>query len=150
MIMTNFLKSRKSVRDFRSKKVSPEVLDNIKVILKDLEKEYTSGDINFKLYEYGENIYKGLKGLAGYAGIMIESPHYIALDLKNKDDKTVIYSAYFMEKLVTSLNKLGIDTCWVSVFDVEEERRKAIFGESTGEINFVLAFGYSKRRNPFI
>lgn len=150
MIMTNFLKTRKSVRDFRSKKVNPEVLDNIKIILKGLENEYTPGDINFKLYEYGENIFKGLKGIAGYAGVMIESPHYIALNLKNKDDKTVIYSAYYMEKLVTDLNKLGLDTCWVSVFDVEEERKKAIFGESTGEINFVLAFGYSKRRNPFI
>lgn len=75
---------------------------------------------------------------------MIESPHYIALDIKNREDKTVLYSGYYMEKLVTKLNELGLDTCWVSVYNVEDERRKAIFGESTGDIDFVLAFGYSK------
>jgi len=150
MIMTNFLKSRRSVRDFRNKAVSLEVLDNVKGTLKTLEAEYGNNSIYFKLYENGENIYNGLKGYAGYAGVMIESPHYITLNLKNHDDKTVIYSAYYMEKLVSKLNELGLDTCWVSVYDVDNERKKSIFGESIDEINFVLAFGYSKRRNPFI
>lgn len=150
MIMTNFLKTRRSVREFRNKKINPEMLDTIKENLKNLEQEYGKEDIKFKLYEYGENIYNGLKGLAGYAGVMIDSPHYIALDLKNKEDKTVIFSAYYMEKIVTSLNELGVDTCWVSVFDVDMERRKVIFGESTNNVDFVLAIGYSKRRNPFI
>lgn len=150
MIMTNFLKNRRSVRDFRNKKVSPEVLDNIKVTLKELENEFSTGNIKFRLYEYGENIYKGLKGIAGYSGVMIESPHYIAIDLNQNEDKTVIYCAYYMEKLITNLNKLGLDTCWVSVLNVDKDKRKEIFGESTGEINYILAFGYSKRNNPFV
>lgn len=150
MIMKNFLKGRKSVRDFRNKKVSLDILDNIKLVFKDLESEYGSDDIQFRLYEYGENIYNELKGIAGYEGVMIESPHYIALDIKNREDKTVLYSGYYMEKLVTKLNELGLDTCWVSVYNVEDKIRKAIFGESTGNIDFILAFGYSKRKNPFI
>lgn len=150
MIMTNFLKSRRSVRDFRNKKIDPEIIDKIKENLKELEQEYGKGDIKFKLYEYGENIYNGLKGLAGYSGVMVESPHYITVDLGNKEDKTVIYSAYYMEKLVTSLNKLGIDTCWVSVYEVDMERRKVIFGESTNIVDFVLAIGYQRRKNPFL
>ena len=65
MIMTNFLKTRRSVREFRNKKINPEMLDTIKENLKNLEQEYGKEDIKFKLYEYGENIYNGLKGLAG-------------------------------------------------------------------------------------
>ncbi|TJX14309.1 nitroreductase [Tissierella creatinini] len=150
MILNNFLQSRKSTRQFKNKKVSPEVLDKIIGILKDLELENPSGKISFKLYEYGENIYNGLKGLAGYSGVMIESPHYITVDIKNKSDKDMIYSAYYMEKLVTALNNMNIASCWVSVYNVDMDRRKAIFGESTTEVNFVLAIGYPKRRNPFI
>lgn len=150
MIMTNFLKNRRSVRDFRNKKVNPDVLDNIKGNLMELGNDFSTGNIKFRLYENGENIYKGLKGIAGYSGVMIESPHYIAIDLNKIEDKTAIYSAYYMEKLVTTLNNLGLDTCWVSVFNVDKGKRKEIFGESTGEINFILAFGYSKRKNPFV
>ncbi len=150
MIMTNFLKSRKSTREFRNKKINPEILDKINGILRELENEIDSGAIKFKLYEYGENIYSGLKGLAGYSGVMIESPHYITLDLKKNDDKDVIYSSYYMEKLVTALHKFDIATCWVSVYQVDPERRKAIFGDNTTEVNFVLAIGYEKRKNPFI
>lgn len=150
MIMTNFLKSRKSTREFRNQNINPDILDNINVVLRDLEKENQSGDIKFKLYEYGENIYSGLKGLAGYSGVMINSPHYITVDLIDKTDKTIIYSAYYMEKLVTKLNALNIDSCWITLYNVDSERRKAIFGESTVEVNFVLAIGYQKRKNPFI
>lgn len=150
MLMNNFLRSRKSTRDYKNKKVSPEVLDKINGILQELENEYPSGDIKFKLYEYGENIYNGLKGIAGYSGVMIESPHYITVDLKNKSDKNTIYSAYYMEKLVTELTKLDISTCWVSVYNVDMDRRKAIFGDAITDVNFVLALGYPKRKNPFI
>ncbi len=150
MIINNFLKSRRSTREFKKKKIDSDVLDKVIEILKDLERENPSDDIRFKLYEYGENIYNGLKGLAGYSGVMIESPHYITLDIKNKSDKNTIYSAYYMEKLVTLLTGLDIASCWVSVYNVDRDRRKAIFGDSITEVNFVLAIGYKKRGNPFI
>lgn len=139
---------RRSTRDFKNRKVNPEVLDQISIILKELENEPLADGFEFRLYENGDNIYKELKGIAGYSGVMVESPHYIAVDLKNKEDKTIIYSAYYMEKLVTKLIKLDLDTCWVSVYNVDKNKRKEIFGESTNEINFILAFGYPKRNNP--
>ncbi|WFA10245.1 nitroreductase family protein [Tissierella sp. Yu-01] len=151
MRINNFLMDRRSVRDFKkNRNVNSEILDQIKIILKELEKEYSEGGFEFKLYENGENIYDGLEGLAGYSGVMVESPHYIAVDLKDKDDKTVIFSAYYMEKLVTKLIELELDTCWVSVYDVDKSKRKELFGDSTNEINFILAFGYPKRGNPLI
>lgn len=150
MIMTNFLRDRRSVRDFKIKNLDSDVLDKINQILRELEKENKHGGFNFKIYENGEFIHNSLEGLAGYSGVMVEAPHYIAIDLLNKEEKTIIYSGYYMEKLITKLNELGLDTCWVSVYDVEMKKRKEIFGESTNEINFILAFGLPKRKNPFV
>ena len=149
MNMNNFLKSRRSVRDFKNKKVELPVLESIIPLLAELEKEEATGSIKFKLYEYGDHILQGLDGKAGYSGVMIQSPHYIALELKNTNDTTIIYSAYFMEKLITKLNDKGLDTCWISLTDVDKKSKDEIFGASKGEINNLLAFGYPKRRNPF-
>lgn len=147
--MNNFLKSRRSVRDFKNKKVELSALESIAPILEELEKEEATASIKFKLYEYGDNIFEGLDGKAGYSGVMIQSPHYIALELKNTEDHTIIYGAYFVEKLITKLNEKGLDTCWISLNDVDKKTKTDIFGESKGEVNNLLAFGYPKRRNPF-
>ncbi len=149
MNINNFLKSRRSVRDFKNKKVELALLESIDPILEELEKEEATNSINFKLYEYGDHIFQGLDGKAGYSGVMIQSPHYIALELKDTKDHTIIYGAYFMEKLITKLNEMGLDTCWISLTDVDQNTKTDIFGESKGEVNNLLAFGYPKRRNPF-
>ena len=149
MRINNFLVDRRSMRDYRIKGLDPEVLDNIRKLLKELENEFKDGTFEFRLYENGQLIFNGLEGIAGYSGVMIESPHYIALDLKKNDDRTNIYSAYYMEKLVTKLIELDLATCWITVNDVDVNLKKELFGESTNQINFILAFGYPKRNNPF-
>lgn len=148
MIIGNFLRNRKSVREFRKNSVSYEVLDEIKEHLNSIVEE-NKDKIQFRLYENGKHIYKELEGKGGYAGVMIDSPHYIALELKDRDSSTMIFGAYYMEKLITRLNEMGLGTCWVSVESVGEDLKKRLFGESTGEIDYLLSFGYEKRQNPF-
>lgn len=150
MLMTNFLKKRKSVREFKSKKVNSELLGEIKLYLDSLEKEEATGSIKFNLYNNGEKIYEGLKGIGGYSGVMIQSPHYIGLELMNNEERSQIYSSYYMEKLITKLNGMGLDTCWVSVKDVDNNTKKEVFKDLTGEVNYILAIGYGKPRNPFV
>lgn len=150
MLMTNFLKNRKSIRDFRSKNVNTDILDDIRLYLNQLEKEISNGSIKFKLYEYGERLYNSLKGIGGYSGVMIQSSHYIGLEIMNNQEKSVIYSAYYMEKLITKLNNLGIDTCWISIKDVDKDIKVEVFGDSVGEFNYLLAIGYGKPKNPFL
>lgn len=150
MLMTNFLKNRKSVREFRGKKVSKDTLKEIQSLLNEMENEKTKNKVKFNLYENGEDIYKKLSGLGGYAGVMIESPHYIGLEKLDNDKSTAIYGAYYMEKLITDLNRLGLDTCWVSIGDLTKEEKIQAFGNYQGEINYILAIGYSKLKNPFL
>lgn len=147
MLMTNFLRNRRSVREFKNKNVSVDTIDDIKSYIEVLKKE--THDIEFKLYENGDFIYDRLKGISGYSGIMVESPHYIALEQKSNDRYVKIYGPYYMEKLITELNRLGIKTCWVSVGRIEKQFKDTVFGEHTGDIDYILAIGYEKRKNPF-
>lgn len=150
MLMTNFLKNRRSIREFRKRKIDQDTLIEIISLLGNLENKKTKDKVRFNFYENGEKIFEKLSGLGGYAGVMVESPHYIGLEELNHDRSTELYGAYYMEKLITDLNKLGLDTCWISVGDLSEELRKDIFENSKGEINYLLAIGYSKRKNPFV
>ena len=148
--MKSFLRDRKSDREFKHKSMSGNLLDEIRLYLNTLEKEEGNGNIRFKLYEYGEKLYASLEGIGGYSGVMIESPHYVALEIMNNQEKSIIYSAYYMEKLITELNNKGIDTCWVSIEDVDKNLKLEVFGDTVGEFNYLLAIGYGKSKNPFV
>ena len=147
MLMTNFLRDRKSIREFRNKKIDTETMEVIKSYLKSLEGEV--GNAKFKFYENGAYIYDKLKGISGYSGLMIESPHYIALEHAKGDRNAVIYGAYNMEKMITELNRLGLETCWISTDTIKDEFKETVFGEHTGVIDYIIAVGYGKRKNPF-
>lgn len=149
MIISNFLRNRKSVREFRGKQVSFDILEDIRHDLRLAENEDTTGSVKFKLYENGNNIFSNLEGKGGYAGVMINSPHYIALIRTNNEESTIIRSGYHMEKIITVLNGKGLNTCWVSIKNIDEDLKKKVFGEYDGEIDYILAFGYEKLKNPF-
>lgn len=150
MLMTNFLKNRRSIREFRRKKVDQDTLIEIISLLGKLEKEKEEYNIKFNFYEDGDNIFEKLSGLGGYAGVMVESPHYIGLEELNNNKSTEIYGAYYMEKLITDLNRLGLDTCWVSIGDLSKDLKKDIFIDLEGQTNYLLAIGYRKPKNPLI
>ncbi len=148
MLMKNFLKDRRSVREFRNKKIEIEKIKTIKSYIKLSEED--NGSFKFRLYENGDYLYEQLKGIGGYSGLMIESPHYIALEETNDDRNTLIYGAYKMEELITKLNQLGLETCWVSVDTIKDEFKERLFGGHTGNIDYMIAIGYGKRKNPFV
>lgn len=147
MLMTNFLRDRKSVREFKNKSIDLETMKTIKSYLVNLEEE--TENVKFRLYENGDYIYEQLKGIGGYSGLMIESPHYIGLEQVKDDRNTLINGAYYMEKLITELNILGLETCWISVDTIKDEFKEKVFGEHIGTIDYMIALGYGKRKNPF-
>lgn len=149
MIIQNFLTNRRSVREFRNTPLNPDTLDEIKDVINELIVGEDKEHINFNLYENGENISTKLQGKAGYAGVMINSPHYIALNLKDREEETMMEAGYYIEKLVTKLVNLNLGTCWITVTDVSEELKKEILGEKINNVDYLLAFGKPKRRNPF-
>lgn len=149
MNMMNFLKTRKSTREFKDKPLTESDYKKIEDIIADINFKAQQHLIKMKLYEYGKNIYKNLKGVAGYSGVMIESPHYIALENETSKRESVIYSGYFMEKVITELNNLGVGTCWISLSNVDSELKEQVFGEDSSKVNYLLAIGYPKPKSPF-
>ncbi|WP_422484395.1 nitroreductase family protein [Gudongella sp. DL1XJH-153] len=150
MNMTSFLKSRKSTREFKKKSVTEKDLANVKAVIDEINDEVKGSNMEVKLYEFGKRIFDSLKGVGGYSGVMIESPHYIALDMKSHGPEEKLNSGYYMERIVTRLNDMGIGTCWVGLNNLDMERMKAIFGENTGDNDYLLAIGYPKPKNPFV
>ncbi|GFN35549.1 nitroreductase family protein [Tepidimicrobium xylanilyticum] len=150
MLMGNFLKNRKSVRDFKKKKMDDRTKTEVLEIFKDLEMEVDNKYFNFILFEEGEKIYNVLNGLAGYSGVMIESPCYIGVRLKEVNDKSIITASYYTEKLMTLLTHRNLGTCWVNIKDVDRGVKVKVLGEENKNIGYLVALGYPKAKNPFV
>lgn len=147
MLMTNFLQKRKSVRDFKSKNISGDLLGKIKESMKVIDD--LDSMAKFYLFENGSIIYKGLNGKAGYSGVMIEAPHYIGLEIAKNTDLNILKSGYMLEKLNTEIVNMDLDTCWITVASVDGETKKSIFGENGQNIDYLIAIGYGKKKKLF-
>lgn len=147
MVMTNFLQKRKSVRDFKKKAVSESSIASIKMFIEEVEKETSS--VSFKLFENGNIIYDGLKGKAGYSGVMIESPSYVAVIEKSEGIRSKIYEGYYLEKLNTKIVNLDLDSCWITLDNVDDDTKKKLFGTDGAKINYLVAFGYGVGKKLF-
>lgn len=147
MLMTNFLQKRKSVRNFKTDTVPRDALENIKLLMEELGTNESG--ISFSLYENGKIIAEGLRGKAGYAGVMIEAPHYIALDIDGNKPLNILKGGYCLEKLNTKIVDLDIDTCWITVDSVDADTKRAIFGENGTGIDYLIAIGYGQKKKLF-
>lgn len=142
MLTQNFLKSRTSTRDFKEEKIQDITLEKLnKAMLKSVE-NHGKDDIKFILIENGEDVYQKLQGLAGYQGVMIDAPSYIALNTLNEEPATYVKAAYSMEELITTLNELKLGNCWITVADVDDETKKSALGYDKGDVSILLAIGY--------
>lgn len=148
MIMSSFLKSRKSVREFRKKKINDDNILKINLYIEAINTSQDRNGTRFKFIEDGSNLYEKLKDLGGYSGVMIESPHYISLRVRDNGE-SLINGAYHMESIISKLNKLGLDTCWISLDSLSEDEKNKIFEKEELHVEYLLALGYAKLKNPF-
>jgi len=150
MLMSNFLKNRKSTREFKDRELNNEVINKILSIFKELEEESIGKSFNFILFEDGKKVYEHLRGVAGYSGVMINSPHYIGIRLKEVNDFSIIEASYYTEKLMGKLDELNLGSCWVNVKHVDKAIKSDALGEENKNIGYLVAFGYPKLKNPFL
>ncbi len=52
-------------------------MEDVKALFEEIQRETNNKYFDFILFEEGEKIYDDLKGIGGYAGVMIESPPII-------------------------------------------------------------------------
>ena len=148
MLMTNFLSSRKSVRNFKSRDISKNTLEKLSDVFKNINAD-NNRNISFHLFSDGDKIYSGLNGHAGYNGIMIPAPSYISLSYDDNNSLSVVESLYRAEEIISILESEGLACCWITLKDTKEEVISNVFGYGM-QPKLLLAIGYPKARNPFV
>lgn len=142
MLTTNFLKSRTSTREYKDKKLDETITKKVFDLVDEESKKLGKENLDFIFNTDGKKVYDALNGIAGYKGVMIKAPAYIAVDAKNNDPITIVKGAYGVEELITHLNKIGLGTCWITVSDVDEKIKQSAFDYEKGDINILLSVGY--------
>lgn len=149
MVMTNFLQERRSVRDFKPDALKPDDVEFVKKSMKEVEEEDKLDLIGFEFYQNGSIIYEGLKGKAGYKGVMINAPQYVAIICKDDSQKALIDIGFNLERLNTKLVEHDLGTCWVTVDRVHENTKKNVFGKEGKDINYIVGIGYPAEKKYF-
>ncbi|UHR02629.1 nitroreductase [Peptoniphilus sp. GNH] len=149
MVMTNFLQQRRSCRDFQRRILGRDKIEFAKKTIEEISNSEEGKGLFFKLFENGKVIYEALQGKAGYAGVMINAPHYIAMGLENDEAITKLRAGYSLEKLNSKITSHEVKTCWVTVTQVAPEIKKAIFGEGGEKVAYVIAMGLPMAQEIF-
>lgn len=132
------IQSRKSTRDYVSKKVTDAEISEIKAyyekdcmrLIKDIQTELVIMDRSKK---------DALENAAGYQKSLEGEPEYMIL-LSEKADNFRENAGYIMEDLVLKLTDMGLGTCWITYTD--SDKIKAAAGiDSPLEVGAVVAFG---------
>lgn len=147
MLISNFLNSRKSIRDYKKKKIKDKDLKEIQKVLD--SKNLGSTDYQFTVHGDGDRVYSCLDGHGGYGGVMIKAPGYIAMNVLSEDPMAHLKAAYVMEEIDGELQDLGMGTCWVTLLEASDQIIKDCFGNEKGHIKYLLAFGYPARTFSF-
>ncbi|MFO3666163.1 nitroreductase family protein [Anaerococcus sp. ENR0831] len=142
MLTTNFLKSRTSTREYKDTAIDEATRKKLFEIVDAEAEKLGKDDLSFLVNTDGESIYKALEGVAGYRGIMIKAPAYIALNALNDNPASIVKGAYGMEEIITKLNELGLGSCWITVSNVEKTVKQSAFNFTEGDVNLLLAVGY--------
>lgn len=142
MLMRNFLKTRKSVREFKTRSLSGEAARGVSRLVDEANEKATRYDARFRFVEDGDRLYKELEGKGGYAGVMIKAPSYIILDVDNANADSYLRGAYYMEDLISGLLDLGLGSCWISLLNVGMDEKALLKEWNADEADFMLALGY--------
>ncbi|MDO5037631.1 MAG: nitroreductase family protein [Tissierellia bacterium] len=147
MIITSFLQKRRTVRDFKDQDLKKEDLAQVLKAIEDLNKEEEG--LDFILFENGQLIYEGLKGKAGYNGVMIQAPHYIALKNAKEGNDFQLTTGYYLEKINTQLVNMDLGTCWITLDSVDDQTKGQLFGDKGQDIDYIIGLGYAKKQVLF-
>jgi nitroreductase len=139
--MLKVIEKRKSVREYKDKKIDTDVIKELNDILEKRPEIGTT--VEFSFIENGDKVFDALDGFAGYNGVMIKAPHYMAILSENKPNY-LMESGYLAEWYSLHMAHKNIGTCWIELSNKSEQAKKMLGIESDKELIGILAIGYSK------
>lgn len=146
MEFREFLEKNYSEREYDSKIVDLNVLDELMTYAKKVERLQELKKVHFKLFDEGGAIFDKLNGIGGYSGYMIKGPHYIGIEAEDDSPLTDIITGYSGQAVVKKAFELGLRTCWIDLKDVPEDIRKDLSDHKGMKIDYLIAVGYSNKK----
>ncbi len=144
MKLEKILENRRSVREYKNKKINKEIINDLFEDMK--SKRLLKENIDLELYfiDDGEKAFKKLDGIVGYFGKVIKSPHYVAIVSPVKEGY-LENAGYLGEKLVLKATELGIGTCWIEVPEDDNKVMEILDIKSTNTLIGLLSIGYPQK-----
>lgn len=144
MKINKIIKDRRSVREYKSKKVDKHLIEDLLVVLENKRRLDDDIKVDIKFIENGEEVFEKLDGLVGYFGKVIKAPHYIYIDSETKNGY-LENAGYIGENLVLKATDLGIGTCWMEIDENESLVKEILDIKEDRESIGLLAIGYAKK-----
>lgn len=133
----NLAIKRESTRSFKKKPVLERQLEELQDYF--LQCRKLIEDIPVTIELLGPETQSILLGCAGYHNFMIEAPHYLLIS-SPKMDHYLENAGYIGEDLVMKLTELELESCWITVGDSTETKKRLSLPENM-EPCALIAFG---------
>ena len=131
---------RKSTRKYLDKKLSPEQLDEIKIMCSKEERLHKEIDLNIMVLTEGEKMQSMMSGIVGNF-TKATAPHYLIITSEQKNGY-MENAGFTVEKIVLRLSSMGIATCWLGG-NVKENKLKDAMGiPENHKFIVMVALGY--------
>jgi hypothetical protein len=136
-----------SIRDYKETPLEESKITEIIANLREINAGIGS-EKGFYLImlENGSEVFHELEGKGGYSGVMIKSPHYIALVSLKEDHESEFYGAYYMQSIVKKLYEMNLDSCWVNIRNISYDIKSMLVKNNAGTANYLLAFGLADEK----
>ena len=137
------IQNRKSTREFTSRKVSKDDIEEITSYYKSDDCERLLPEIRTDLLIFEEDAQEDLEGAAGYNDFLIGAPNYLVL-LSEKAPYAGINAGYIMEDLILKLQEMELGSCWITFAD-SNEVKEALDIDSPLDVAAIAAFGHGQK-----
>lgn len=128
---------RESTRSYKKRSLSGRQLKEFEAYFPECKKLVPELELEFQIL--GPEAFTLLPGSAGYHDFMIEAPHYVLL-LSDKDEHMLENAGYVGEDLVLKLTEMQLGTCWITITDGEELKRRIGISSDKAAVA-LIAFG---------
>lgn len=144
MLFNQYLKTRKSVRDYKNKSLSENNLQTLQNHMAKTNAAYGEKGIEIMLLSDGAAVYALLDGEGGYQGRMIQAPHYIGVCIKDSGNESLIAAAYALSYYEKLSFDMGLGSCWINLLSLSDAKKAQLLKGQKGDIHFLLAVGESE------
>lgn len=136
------IEERKSIREFKKRNLSEEVIKELKNYY-DTEIQRLIPDIETEFLVFTDDAKSRLEGNAGYLGKSFGAPAYLII-LSEPKDHYLMNAGYMGEDLCLKMTEMDIAHCWLT-FDDSEDIKRALLIKSDKAVGAIIACGYSKQ-----